>query len=258
MSMEPQTVFCTPNDDGGINVQISTQWLDLSHVAVAKCLNIPQSKVVASFKRVGGGYGAKLSRPSHIACACAIASHLLRMPVRFVMNIESNMTVMGKRYGCAVEYDITVDSATGRLIDLPSLLITSDFGCSLNDDTTKKMTHCLASASYAHANEWKVEVTRLLTDAPSSIPARAPGSTEGTAIIENLIEHIASEVNLDPAQVRVNNFHADGPLVKLFPEFLEDIGKELNSNYLRIYLPITVFDSFLIKKINFFRIKSFF
>lgn len=229
MTMEPQTVFCTPNDDGGINLQVSTQWLDLSHIAVSKCLNIPQSKIIASFKRCGGGYGAKLSRSSHVACACGLACHLLRMPVRFVMSIESNMTIMGKRYGCAVEYDALVDSATGRLINLAPLAITSDFGCSLNDDTTKKLTHCLESACYAHADEWEVEVSRLLTDAPSAIQARAPGSTEGTAIVENLMEHIASEVNLDPAQVRINNFQTEGPLIKVFPEFLKDIGNCSNS-----------------------------
>lgn len=221
-TMEPQTVFCTPNDDGGINFHVSSQWLDLAHVAVSRCLKMPQSKIIASFKRVGGGYGAKLSRASHISCACALACHLLRMPVRFVMSIESNMTVIGKRVGCAAEYDVTIDSSTGRLIHFAPL-ITSDFGCSLNDDTSFFMLHSMSFSNYAHATEWKLNVNRLKTDAPSATWARAPGTTESIAIQENLMEHIAREVNMDPAQVRINNFH-DGPMHKIFPEFLKDTG----------------------------------
>ncbi|XP_031636493.1 xanthine dehydrogenase-like [Contarinia nasturtii] len=224
MTMEPQTVFCTPNDDGGINLHVSTQFLDLSHCAVANCLKMPQSKIIASFKRCGGGYGAKVTRVSQVACACAVACHLLRMPVRFVMNIESNMTIMGKRYGCAVEYDLKIDSATGRLTELKPLAVTLDFGYSMNDDTSGFMLHCMMSLGYAHAREWLMNINRLKTDAPSATWARSPGTTETVVIFENMMEHIAHEINIDPAQVRINNFHADSPLHKIFPEFLKDIN----------------------------------
>lgn len=230
MTMEPQTAFCIPNDDGGIYLHLATQWFDLSHVAVSRCLNIPQNKIIGSFKRVGGGYGAKLSRASHLACACALACHLLRMPVRFVMSIESNLTVMGKRYGCAVEYDATIDSATGRLIEF-SAEVAGDYGCSINDDTSFFMMHALGSSCYAHATEWKIKMNRVKTDAPCSTWARAPGTTESTAIQENLMEHIARETNLDAAQVRLNNLDPNGSLHKIFPEFLKDVGKlHLNVN----------------------------
>lgn len=55
--MEPQTTVCMPNDDGGINVFSSTQWFDLTQVAIAKSLKIQQSKITGQFKRVGGAYG---------------------------------------------------------------------------------------------------------------------------------------------------------------------------------------------------------
>lgn len=178
MTMETQSTFCTPNDDGGINLSVSSQWLDLVQVAISYCLKMPQSKIVANFKRVGGGYGAKLSRSSHTACACALACHLLRMPVRFVMSIESNMTVMGKRYGCAVEYEAKIDSVTGRLIEFaPS--VTFDFGCSLNDDISLLTVHSMMFSCYSHAMEWKVNVNKLKTDAPSATFCR------GTCIISN-------------------------------------------------------------------------
>lgn len=222
-SMEPQTTFCFPNDDGGINVYSAAQWFDLVHIALSKCLKMPQSKIFGSFKRIGGSYGAKVSRASHVACACALACHLTRRPVRFVMNIESNMAIMGKRYASIIEYEATIDSTTGHLVHFAPT-ITQDFGCSMNDDTAFFMIHALNETCYARRNEWKILMNRLKTDAASSTWCRAPGTTEATAIQENLMEHIARETGIDPAQVRLNNLNSSESLHKVFPEFLKDVG----------------------------------
>lgn len=210
---------------------------------------MPQSKIFATFKRMGGSYGAKISRVSQIACACALAcndiycfktnsfckldflfssnsGHLTRQPVRFVMSIESNMTVIGKRYSVYAEYEATIDSSTGRLFEFKPE-ITDDFGCSINDDISGFMIHCMGETCYARTSEWKVKVNRLITDAPSSTWCRAPGTTESMAILENLMEHIARVTNLDPAQVRLNNINNNGSLHKIFPEFLKDTGNRL-------------------------------
>lgn len=221
--MEPQTTFCVPNDDGGINVSCATQWFDLVHAAISKSLNIPQSKITGKFKRLGGSYGGKLTRAGQIACACALACHLTRRPVRFVMNIESNMMVIGKRYANAIEYEAMVQVNTGRLTKFGAIF-SPDFGCSLNDDPSGQMVLLLSHTCYARASEWKIIVNRAKTDAPSATWTRAPGTTEATATVENLMEHIAREVNLDPAQVRLNNLNRRQSLYKIFPAFLKETG----------------------------------
>lgn len=129
--MEPQTTFCTPNDDGGINVYSSTQWFHLTQVGISKSLKLQQSKIYGQFKRVGGSYGAKVTRSAQIACACALACHLLRRPVRFVLTIESNMATIGKRSANVIEYKANVDTATGQMRNF-STTISQDFGCSFN------------------------------------------------------------------------------------------------------------------------------
>lgn len=57
-------------------------------------------------RRLGGAYGAKLSRSSHAATVCALASHLLQRPVRIVLNLETNMAWQGKRFPCYTEYEV--------------------------------------------------------------------------------------------------------------------------------------------------------
>lgn len=222
--MEPQTTFCMPNDDGGIIVSSATQWFDHIHIAISKSLEIPQHKIIGTYKRLGGSYGAKLTRASQIACACALACHLLRRPVRFVMNIESNMSMIGKRVANNMNYEAIVYEKTGRLTRL-NATFTQDFGCSLNDDTSQQMVLCLSHTCYARTSEWQINVVRAKTDSPSTTWTRAPATLEGIAFIENLMEHIAREVDLDPAEVRLNNLNRQQQLYKIFPEFLKDTGK---------------------------------
>lgn len=64
-----------------------------------------------------------------------------------------------------------------------------------------------------------------LTDAPSNTWCRAPGTVEGIAMIENIMEHIAKKVNKDPLDVRMNNIPADSEMKKLMPEFVKSVGK---------------------------------
>lgn len=229
-SMEPQTTFCTPNDDGGINVYSSTQWFHLTQLAISKSLKLQQSKITGQFKRVGGSYGAKVTRSAQVACACALACHLLRRPVRFVLTIESNMAMIGKRCANVIEYQANVDTTTGQMRKFTTT-ISQDFGCSFNDDGSMIVLYCLKKSCYARAGDWKITVNRVKTDAPSATWCRSPCTTEAIACIETAMEHIAREANLDPAQVRLNNLDSSGSLQKIFPEFLKDTGKSYFSRY---------------------------
>jgi CO/xanthine dehydrogenase Mo-binding subunit len=69
-----------------------------------------------------------------------------------------------------------------------------------------------------------VNAKAAITDAPSSTWCRAPGTVEGIAMIENIMEHVAMKVKLDPLDVRMNNIPADSEMKKLLPEFAKSVG----------------------------------
>lgn len=219
-TMEPQTCFAYPNENGGVDIYGSVQLMDAAHTAVARCLNIPQSKINMVVRRIGGGYGAKVSQSCWVTTACALAAFIAKQPVRFVLTIEANMRTVGKRFANVSNYTANIDSGTGRLIDL-SLSITHDFGYTFNDDIGILSVDALEKTCYARTSKWNVKMNRLKTDATCATWCRGPGTLEGIAVIENLMEHIARETNLDPAQVRLNNIQND-TLKKVFPEFLKD------------------------------------
>lgn len=57
-------------------------------------------------RRLGGGFGAKISKATLIATACAVAAHVTNKPVRIVLDLETNMTMIGKRLPYLLKYEV--------------------------------------------------------------------------------------------------------------------------------------------------------
>lgn len=98
-TMEPITCVAVPYDDG-LQVWSTTQWIDHTQSVIAKLLQIKAADVQMKVKRLGGGYGSKISRGNAVACAASLAAYKLNRPARFVQTIESMMNCNGKRWGC--------------------------------------------------------------------------------------------------------------------------------------------------------------
>lgn len=218
-TMEPQTCVCIPSEDG-IEVISSTQWLHKVQIAVSRCLNIPNNQVNMGTRRIGGAYGAKGTRATHVACAAAIACKLTERPVRFVMTLEANMEVMGKRFGLLNEYDIDVDD-DGRILKMVNNFA-QDFGCSMNDGPVFNTIHHVKNVY--KSDTWDVKSSATLTDSASSTYCRAPGTTEGLAMIENIMEHIARATGKDTLSVRMVNMPENHKMSTMLPDFLKSIG----------------------------------
>lgn len=219
-TMEPQTTLCLPAEDG-IEVMSSTQWVHKVQIAVSRCLNIPNNQVNMVLRRLGGAYGAKGTRATHVACAAAIGCKLTNLPVRFVMTLEANMEVMGKRFALLNEYDIDVDN-DGRILKMINNFA-QDFGCSMNDGPVFNTINHVKNVYTT--DTWDVQSSATLTDAPSHTYCRAPGTTEGLAMIENIMEHIARVTGKDTLSVRMANMPENHKMRTMLPEFLKSIGK---------------------------------
>ncbi|KAJ6644052.1 Xanthine dehydrogenase [Pseudolycoriella hygida] len=217
-TMEPQTTCCVPAEDG-MDVYSATQFMDYTNIAIAECLQVPESSINMVVRRLGGGYGGKISRSSQIACACALACHLTHRPIRFVMTIESNMTTVGKRYALINEYEVEVDD-DGKIQKLKNNYA-EDSGCTLNETVDFATSHFFQNCYLSET--WDSKGQNVKTDAPSHTWCRAPGTTEGIAMIENIMEHIAREVGKDSLSVRLANIGGDSNIKTMLPDFLKDV-----------------------------------
>ncbi|XP_038212491.1 xanthine dehydrogenase/oxidase-like [Zerene cesonia] len=216
--METQTCVTVPNEDG-MDVYAGTQWLDATNIAVANCLNIPVNRVNVIVRRVGGGYGGKITRSLHVACAAAIVSHLLNKTCRFVLSLQDNMKIIGKRAPTYCNFEVGVNKQ-GEIQYLKNKYY-QDLGCAENE-VVAGITLGHIGSCYT-TKRWTIEAYTVHTDTPSTTWCRAPGSMEGIVMTEYIMEKIAYTLKKDPIEVRLINMKKDdNPLPDLINQLKTD------------------------------------
>ncbi|EDV43514.1 uncharacterized protein Dana_GF16487 [Drosophila ananassae] len=215
--MEPQTTVVLPFE-GGVQVYCATQWMDLTQDIIANILNLKSNEVQVKTRRIGGGYGGKATRCNLAAAAAAVAAHKLNRPVRFVQSLESIMTTLGKRWAFHCDYDFFVQKS-GKISGIVSRFF-EDAGYLSNESPIGHVV-LLSKNCYEFSDNYKLDGYLVYTDSPSNTPCRAPGSVEGIAMMENIIEHIAFETGVDPVDVRLANILPAHKMGDMIPRFLE-------------------------------------
>ncbi|XP_002000312.2 indole-3-acetaldehyde oxidase [Drosophila mojavensis] len=215
--MEPHSTVVVPFE-GGLQVYVATQWMDLSQDVIANVLQLKSNEVQVKTRRIGGGYGGKATRCNLAATAAAVAAHKLNRPVRFVQSLESIMNTTGKRWSFHCDYDFYVQ-ANGKIVGIESRFY-EDAGY-LTNESPIGHTVLLSKNCYEFSDNYKLDGFMVITDSPSNTPCRAPGSVEGIAMIENIIEHIAFETGVDPADVRFANILPAHKMGEMMPRFLK-------------------------------------
>ncbi|CAK1542922.1 unnamed protein product [Leptosia nina] len=201
-----ETQSCTvSNTRRGLVVRSATQWMDLVQAAVSKSLNMPLNSVTVEVSRIGGGYGGKASRSSLIACACALVAHKLNRTATLVLPLTHNMAAIGKRQACYTEYEVAVNAS--GVTQYVNLSYYSDNGCSFNDSAASSITSMMSSLY--DVSRWNVKGYSVLTDKASNTWCRAPGTTEGAAIVEHIMERIAFTTKRDPLDVKLIHISPD-------------------------------------------------
>ena len=71
----------------------------------------------------------------------------------------------------------------------------------------------------------------MLTNIASTTIVRAPGTIVGMAVIENVMEHLAHNLGMDPLEFRMNNMIADAPIIPITePNILPQIVEHLQES----------------------------
>ncbi|XP_054726022.1 xanthine dehydrogenase [Anastrepha obliqua] len=229
--MEPHTSVVIPFE-GGLEVYAATQWMDLLQGALTELLGMKTNEVQVKVRRLGGGYGGKATRSLPAACAAALAAFKLNRPVRFVQSIESMMNVLGKRWAFHSDYDFYVKS-TGKIVALRNAFY-EDAGC-LPNESPMGHTVLLGKNCYEFSDNYKLDGYMVITDSPSNTPCRAPGSVEGIAMIENILEQISFDTGLDPVDVRTANLIPGHKMGKILAHFVESTNYKIRKQEVKIF-----------------------
>lgn len=123
-------------------------------------------------RRLGGGFGAKISRNNIISCAAGLAAWLLKKPVRISLTLKENMGFIGKRFPFSVDYEVGVND--GGRIQYLNCQMYGDHGVGGNEKNCYDYIFNTLNGNYDN-EAFNFDYFRAKTDSPAYTWCRSPG-----------------------------------------------------------------------------------
>jgi carbon-monoxide dehydrogenase large subunit len=202
--MEPRaTAAALDSETGRLTVWTSTQWVYGVRDRIATILGLDRAKIHVLAPDVGGAFGAKGQvYPEEILIA-ALAMRL-RQPVRWVATRTEDTQATGQSHGDHAEAELAANRSDGTLRGLRVKLQhdIGAYGGPAVGQSDNILSHCV-SAYRLPAIE--AESTLVYTNTVPTGFIRGGGREIGNFIIERMMDRLAYELHLDPAELRKRN-----------------------------------------------------
>jgi len=201
--MEPRAVAAGPDaETGGIKMWTSTQSIFPVRAAVASALAIDESKVRVLAEDVGGGFGAKASVfPEEVLTA--LAAWRLQRPARWVATRSEDSATTAQGHGSVIELELAADSS-GKLRGLRGRLI-HDVGAYAGSGTGQPSIIVAHMISAYVLPAMHIEHQLVYTNSVPSGFIRGGGRPLGNYAVERVMDRLARQLNLAPAELRRRN-----------------------------------------------------
>ena len=202
-AMEPRAVTATPDEEtGGIKMWTSTQNVFAVKGAVASTLGLDAGTVRVLAEDVGGGFGAKGSVfPEEVLVA--LAAWRLKRPARWVASRSEDGATTAQGHGSVIEMELAADR-DGKLRGLRGRLI-HDIGAYAGSGTGQPYNIIGHMISAYVLPAMDVAHDLVYTNAVPTGFIRGGGRPLGNYGIERVIDRLARELKLEPAELRRRN-----------------------------------------------------
>lgn len=203
--LENQAAIAYPKEDGQIEVHSSTQHPTETQHLVAEALGLQHNEVVCISKRLGGGFGGKETQAAPFAVYAALVARATGKAARIVLNKDEDMIITGKRNPFQIDYKVGFDDQ-GQILALDAMLWGD--GGAYADLSTAIMERAMLHSDNAYfIPHIHVRGQVCRTNFHSHTAFRGFGGPKGVALIEGIIEEIATELDIDALDVRKRNVY---------------------------------------------------
>lgn len=202
--IEPRGILATyDHSDELIRIWESTQQPHLVRSYVAQALGIPERRVVVVQPQVGGAFGLK-QPTSQEEVLLAYLAYELRRPVKWIEQRFESLAVGGHARETTCSYEALFDD-DGRLCGL-TVDIVADVGAPtafLGWGMSVVTMFTLPTVYKVSAID--VSLRSVVTNKCPWTPCRGFGKDVATLVMERIQDQIASDLDLDPVEVRLRN-----------------------------------------------------
>ena len=204
-AMEPRGVVAHfEPGKGTMTIWSSTQNPHILRSMIAAMLGLGQDQVRAIAPDVGGGFGAKINIYAEEYVAAVVSRHL-GLPVKWIED-RSEAFVATTHGRDIIAYVDLAAKRDGTVLGLKLRLI-ADIGAynMLLTAAIPTLTMLMANATY-NIPAIRTTLTEVFTNKTPTDAYRGAGRPEATYFVERAMDMLASELGMDPADVRRKNF----------------------------------------------------
>jgi aerobic carbon-monoxide dehydrogenase large subunit len=205
VAMEPRGVLACPAEDGSLEVRLSTQRPHGSRNWLARILGLPPDRIRVIAGDIGGGFGAKGPLyPDQVAVIAA--ARALGRPVKWMEERSESFLATTHGRDQVADLEMAAD-AEGRITAIRGTVHAS-FGAYFTPNAPGSLLNRLGPMlpqGYAIEN-FDVELTGVFANTTPIGPYRGAGRPEAAYFCERLVDLLACETGLDPAELRRRNF----------------------------------------------------
>ncbi len=201
--MEGRAVVAAPDpSNDGVTLWTSTQTPHQVRGDVARVIGLDENRVRVIAPDVGGGFGVKIGIYPEEALLAALARQL-HAPLRWVEHRLEHVqaTTHGRGQVCDIEAAVTPEGEITAL----RMRIVADLGAYPLAPGLPDLTTAMAIGVYK-IPAVDLEAVCVYTNTTPVAAYRGAGRPEAAYYIERLMDLVAAELNLDPAEVRRRNF----------------------------------------------------
>jgi aerobic carbon-monoxide dehydrogenase large subunit len=205
VALEPRGVLAIPGEDDRLDVRLSTQRPHGSRNALAKIFGLPPDRVRVVVGDMGGGFGAKGPLyPDQVAVIAAARS--LGRPVKWVEERSESFLATTHGRDQVADLEMAAD-ADGRITAIRGTVHAS-FGAYFTPNAPGSLLGRLGPMlpQGYRIEHFDVELTGVFANTTPVGPYRGAGRPEAAYFCERLVDLLARETGLDPAELRRRNF----------------------------------------------------
>ncbi len=199
--MGPESGLAIPDEDGGVDLFISTQWLHVDRDQVADCLALPPDKVRLHLAGVGGAFGARedVSLQVHI---CLLALRTGR-PVKMVFSREESFLGHVHRHPARMSYRHEADR-DGRIVKIEAKILLDGGAYASSSTAVLANAACFAGGPYLVPNA-VIDADVVRTNNPPCGAMRGFGAVQVCHAYEAQMDKLAAALGMDPVELRLRN-----------------------------------------------------
>ncbi len=204
--MGPESGMALPDEDGGVELFVSTQWLHVDRDQIAACLGVAAEKVRITLAGVGGAFGARedLSLQLHL---CLLALHTQK-PVKMVYSRDESFLGHVHRHPAKMWYRHHGDTQ-GRLIKVEARIVLDGGAYASSSGAVIANAACFAVGPYK-VSAAHIQGLAVRTNNPPCGAMRGFGAVQTCFAHESQMDKLAAALQMDPVELRLLNALAPG------------------------------------------------